>query len=66
VNAAAILAGRASDVPLERGDIVYVPTRGVTNWSRTVGQALSPLASAIATAGGAAALYTALDGSSGD
>lgn len=66
VNTAAILAGMSRDVDLERGDIVYVPTRGVTNWSRTVGQALSPLASAIATAGGAAALYTALDGSSGN
>jgi protein involved in polysaccharide export with SLBB domain len=52
-----ILVGMIPDVPLQRGDIVYVPARGVTNWSRTVGQALSPISSAIDTAGSVAVIY---------
>jgi polysaccharide export outer membrane protein len=59
VNTDAILCGRGRDVPLQRGDIVYVPPRGVTNWSRTVGQALSPLAIALGSAGAVAAVVSA-------
>ena len=51
VDARAILEGRAPDVPLRRGDVVFVPARGVTEWARTVGQALSPLGTAVGTAG---------------
>jgi polysaccharide export outer membrane protein len=52
-----ILAGRGCDVPLQRGDIIYVPARGVSEWSRTVGQALSPISSALDTAGSVAVIY---------
>jgi polysaccharide export outer membrane protein len=51
-----VLAGRLPDVPLERGDIVYVPARGVTNWSRSMGQALAPFATVLGTAAAAAAI----------
>jgi polysaccharide export outer membrane protein len=51
VDARAVLDGRAPDVPLRRGDVVFVPARGVTEWARTVGQALSPLGTAVGTAG---------------
>jgi polysaccharide export outer membrane protein len=53
-----VLAARGGDLPLQRGDVVYVPARGVTNWARTVGQALSPLSTAIGTAGAAAAVVS--------
>lgn len=59
VNANAILAGRAPDPPMARGDIVFVPARGVTNWSRTLGQALEPFAVALGAAGSTAAVLTA-------
>jgi protein involved in polysaccharide export with SLBB domain len=51
IDTRAILEGRAADVPLRRGDVVFVPARGVTEWARTVGQALSPLGTAVGTAG---------------
>ena len=51
VDTRSILEGRMADVPLQRGDIVFVPARGVTEWARTVGQALSPLSTALGTAG---------------
>ena len=51
IDTRAILEGRAADVPLHRGDVVFVPARGVTEWARTVGQALSPLGTAVGTAG---------------
>jgi polysaccharide export outer membrane protein len=59
VNVGNVLAGLEPDVAVRRGDIVFVPARGVTEWSRTVGQALSPLGSAIGTAGSIATIYTA-------
>jgi polysaccharide export outer membrane protein len=51
VDARAILEGQSPDVPLHRGDVVFVPARGVTEWARTVGQALAPLSTALGTAG---------------
>jgi polysaccharide export outer membrane protein len=60
VNAKAVLCGGMLDQPLHRGDIVYIPARGVTNWSRTVGQALSPLGEALGTASSVAALVVAM------
>jgi polysaccharide export outer membrane protein len=60
VDGAAVLAGWAPDVPLQRGDIVYVPARGVTNWARSVGQALEPLGTAIGAAGTVATSYALL------
>lgn len=54
-----VLAGRAEDPPMGRGDIVFVPARGVTNWSRTLGQALEPFAVALGAAGSTAAVLTA-------
>ena len=59
VNAKQWLAGGQGDIPLQRGDIVYVSPSGTANWSRTVGQALAPIGSAISTAGGVAALVIA-------
>lgn len=63
VNVEAVLEGRASDTSLQRGDILYVPARGVTNWSRSVGQALSPFSLALGAAGSAAAVATVFDSS---
>ncbi len=60
INVKAVLVGAAGDVALQRGDIVFVPARGVTEWARTVGQALSPISTAIGTAGSAAITYQAL------
>ncbi|MCC7138498.1 MAG: polysaccharide export protein [Planctomycetes bacterium] len=59
VNLKAILAGHDVDASLQRGDIVFVPARGVTEWARTVGQALSPLSTALGTASSVAALMVA-------
>lgn len=59
VDARAVLSGRQADLPLQRGDIVYVPARGVTEFARTVGQALSPLTSAIGSASSVGALIVA-------
>jgi polysaccharide export outer membrane protein len=61
VDGDAVLAGYVPDVPLQRGDIVFVPARGVTNWARTVGQALEPFAAAIGAAGTVATSYALLD-----
>jgi polysaccharide biosynthesis/export protein len=57
VNVANVLGGFEPDVAVRRGDIVVVPTRGVTQWSRTAGQALGPISSIIGTAGGVALIY---------
>ena len=51
VNLDAVLAGRAEDPPMRRGDVVWVPARGVTNWNRSLGQALAPFAVALGAAG---------------
>jgi polysaccharide biosynthesis/export protein len=59
VNADAVLAGCAHDVPIQRGDVVFVPARGVTEFSRTVGQALAPLGTAIGAGTSVAALIVA-------
>lgn len=60
VDGKRLLAGGERDLPLRRGDIVYVGASGTARWSRTVGQALAPISSAISTAGGAAALVYAV------
>ena len=60
VDGKRVLAGGERDLPLFRGDIVYVGATGTAQWSRTVGQALAPISSAISTAGGAAALVYAV------
>jgi polysaccharide export outer membrane protein len=59
VDAEAVLRGKARDVPLQRGDVVFVPARGVTEFARTVGQALSPITSAIGSASSVGALIIA-------
>jgi polysaccharide export outer membrane protein len=59
VDAESMIKRGQGDVALQRGDIVYVSATGVAEWSRTVGQALAPLSSAISTAGGVAALVIA-------
>ena len=59
VNLDAVLAGRAQDPPMGRGDVVWVPARGVTNWNRSLGQALAPFAVALGAAGSTAAIVTA-------
>ena len=56
VNVDAVLAGRAEDPSMRRGDVVFVPARGVTNWNRTMGQALAPFAVALGAAGSTAAI----------
>jgi polysaccharide export outer membrane protein len=52
-----VLCGAMADMPLARGDVVFVPARGVTNWSRTMTQALGPFADVIGTAAAGAAIY---------
>lgn len=59
VNARAVLAGVERDLPLQRGDIVYVPAKGVTEFARTVGQALSPITTAIGSVSNVGALIIA-------
>jgi polysaccharide export outer membrane protein len=59
VNVANVLAGFEPDVAVRRGDVIFVPARGVTEWARTVGQALSPLSTALGSAGAAATVYSA-------
>lgn len=62
VDAKQVLAACAPDMPLRRGDIVYVSATGTAEWSRTVGQALAPISSAVGTAGSVAALVIAGQG----
>ena len=59
VNLDAVLAGRCEDPQMGRGDVVWVPARGVTNWNRSLGQALAPFAVALGAAGSTAAIVTA-------
>lgn len=59
VNADAIYAGYERDLPLQRGDVIYVPATGNANWSRSAGQALAPIASIVGIAGGVATLFLA-------
>lgn len=61
VNTKAVLAGRERDLPLRRGDIVYVPATGVAGFSRTVGQALSPITNAIGSVSSVGALIIAAE-----
>jgi hypothetical protein len=60
-NATAILAGHAEDPPMGRGDVVFVPARGVTKFNRTLGQALAPFTVALGAAGSTAAIITAFN-----
>lgn len=62
VDGKRLLAGAAADLPLQRGDIVYVSATGTAEWSRSVGQALAPISSAISSAGTVAALVIAGNG----
>lgn|GEM_PF-1841930 len=62
VNTKAVLAGLERDLPLQRGDIVYVPATGVAGFSRTVGQALSPITNAIGSVSSVGALIIASGG----
>jgi protein involved in polysaccharide export with SLBB domain len=59
VNLDAVLAGRAEDPPMRRGDVVWVPARGVTNFNRSLGQALAPFSIALGVVGSTAAIVTA-------
>lgn len=59
LNANAIYAGQDQDLPLQRGDVIYVPATGNANWSRSAGQALSPIASIVGIAGGVATIFLA-------
>jgi polysaccharide biosynthesis/export protein len=60
IDVSAVLCGGMADGSLHRGDIVYVPATGIANWSRVVGQALSPFATAIGAASSVAALLVAM------
>ena len=59
VNLDAVLAGRAEDPSMRRGDVVWVPARGVTNFNRDLGQALAPFSIALGVVGASAAIITA-------
>ncbi len=61
LDAEAVIAGRQLDVPLQRGDVVFVPTTGLANWSRSATQALSPIAGIVGIAGGVATVFLAAD-----
>ncbi len=58
VDAKSILSGYRADVPLRRGDVVYVPATGVASWSREVGLALAPLSVALGAAGSTASIVS--------
>ena len=58
VNLAAVLAARAPDPQMQRGDVIWVPAQGVTNWNRGLGQALAPFSVALGAAGSTAAIIT--------
>lgn len=59
VNVDAVLAACAPDPSMARGDVVFVPARGVTDWSRSLGQALAPFSVALGAAGSTAAIVSA-------
>ncbi len=60
IDTCLLLSGRSPDIPLQRGDVVFVPARGVTNWNRSLGQALAPFAVALGAAGSTAAIFSLL------
>lgn len=45
-----VLSGRTLDRPVERGDMVFVPAKGISDWARFMGQLFSPLSTAVGTA----------------
>lgn len=60
VDALAVLSGRRSDPPVQRGDIVYVTATGETEWVRTVGKALQPIAAGLGSLGAIAGTTAAI------
>ena len=62
IDANQVLAGRAANMRLQPGDIVYVPTTGLADWSRRFTQAVTPIATLIGGAGGIATTILAVQG----
>lgn len=60
VDADAVLAGRARDIALQPGDVVYVPTTGLADWSRHLTQAFAPVATLLGSAGSVATTALAI------
>ncbi|MDJ0521060.1 MAG: polysaccharide biosynthesis/export family protein [Planctomycetota bacterium] len=61
VNVDQIVAGRASDVPLRSGDVVFVPTTGLSDWSRRLSQLFGPIGTMLGSVGSVAATVVAIE-----
>ncbi|MCB9828371.1 MAG: polysaccharide biosynthesis/export family protein [Planctomycetes bacterium] len=61
LNLSRTLVGRGRTVTLQPGDVLYVPTRGVINWTRDLGAVLAPLGNLLGSVGSAATTYLAID-----
>jgi polysaccharide export outer membrane protein len=51
MNGESVLRGQAAPVMVQPGDVVYVPPSGLTNWARTLNQALGPISTFLGGAG---------------
>ncbi|MGE0192618.1 MAG: polysaccharide biosynthesis/export family protein [Planctomycetota bacterium] len=61
LNLSRTLVGRGRTVTLQPGDVLYVPTRGVIDWTRDLGAILAPLGNLLGGVGSAATTYLAID-----
>lgn len=61
LNMSRVLTGRGRTVVLQPGDVIYVPTRGVIDWTRDLGAILAPLGNLLGSVGSAATTYLAID-----
>lgn len=61
VNADNVIAGRQRDVSLRPGDVVFVPTTGLSDWSRRLSQQLEPIATFLGSIGSIATTALAID-----
>ena len=61
LNLARTMTGRGRTVVLQPGDVIYVPTRGVVDWTRDLSAILTPLGNLLGGVGSAAATWLAID-----
>jgi polysaccharide export outer membrane protein len=61
VNLARTMIGRGGTVLLQPGDVLFVPTRGVVDWTRDLSAVLAPLGTLLGGVGSAAATWLAID-----
>ncbi len=61
VNADAVIAGTQRDVMLQPGDVVFVPTTGLGDWSRRLTQLFGPVGTMLGSVGSVAATVVAIE-----